>query len=76
MLEIIFIVSAVSLFLFTDFEKIFITILDTVFEIIKSVLIIVFLVKQFLVKNISRFLYDIFIEPIIYILGFLNKKNN
>ena len=76
MLEIIFILSAVSLFLFTDFEKIFIVILDTVFELIKSVFIIIFLVKRFLVTNISRFLYDIFIEPIIYIFGFLNKKNN
>ncbi|AEM23415.1 hypothetical protein Bint_2821 [Brachyspira intermedia PWS/A] len=76
MLEIIFIVSAVSLFLFTDFEKIFIVILDTVFELIKSVFIIIFLAKRFLVKNISQFLYDIFIEPIIYIFGFLNKKNN
>ena len=76
MLESIVIVSAVSLFLFTDFEKIFIVILDTVFELIKSVFIIIFLVKRFLVKNISRFLYDIFIEPIIYIFGFLNKKNN
>ena len=76
MLEIIFIISAVSLFLFTDFEKIFIVILDTVFELIKSVFIIIFLVKRFLVKNISQFLYDIFIEPIIYIFGFLNKKNN
>ena len=55
MLEIIFIVSAVSLFLFTDFEKIFIVILDTVFELIKSVFIIIFLVKRFLVKNISFF---------------------
>lgn len=76
MLEIIFIISAVSLFLFTDFEKIFIVILDTVFELIKSVFIIIFLIKRFLVTNISRFLYDIFIEPIIYIFGFLNKKNN
>ncbi|KLI44798.1 hypothetical protein SZ52_00395 [Brachyspira hyodysenteriae] len=76
MLEIIFIISAVSLFLFTDFEKIFIVILDTIFELIKSVFIIIFLIKRFLVTNISRFLYDIFIEPIIYIFGFLNKKNN
>ncbi|ANN63568.1 hypothetical protein OFR29_09015 [Brachyspira hyodysenteriae] len=76
MLKIIFIASAVSLFLFTDFEKIFIVILDTVFELIKSVFIIIFLIKRFLVTNISRFLYDIFIEPIIYIFGFLNKKNN
>ena len=76
MLEIIFIVSAVSLFLFTDFEKIVLVILDTVFELIKGVFIIIFLVKRFLVKNFSRFLYDIFIEPIIYIFGFLNKKNN
>ncbi|MEI0510026.1 hypothetical protein [Brachyspira intermedia] len=76
MLEIIFIVSAVSLFLFTDFEKIFIDILDTAFGLIKGVFIIIFLVKRFLVKNISQFLYDIFIEPIIYIFGFLNKKNN
>ncbi|ASJ21531.1 hypothetical protein BHAMNSH16_07705 [Brachyspira hampsonii] len=76
MLEIIFIVSALSLFLFTDFEKFFIAILDTVFELIKSLFIIIFLVKKFLVKNIIRFLYDIFIEPIIYIFGFLNKKNN
>ncbi|MEI0447932.1 hypothetical protein R4J03_12865 [Brachyspira intermedia] len=76
MLEIIFIVSAVSLFLFTDFEKIFIDILDTSFGLIKGVFIIIFLVKRFLVKNISQFLYDIFIEPIIYIFGFLNKKNN
>ena len=74
MLEIIFIVSAVSLFLFTDFEKIFIDILDTSFGLIKGVFIIIFLVKRFLVKNISQFLYDIFIEPIIYIFGFLNKK--
>lgn len=76
MLEIIFIISAVSLFLFTDFEKIVLVILDTVFELIKGVFIIIFLVKRFLVKNFSRFLYDIFIEPIIYIFGFLNKKNN
>lgn len=76
MLEIIFIISAVSLFLFTDFEKIFIDILDTAFGLIKGVFIIIFLVKRFLVKNISQFLYDIFIEPIIYIFGFLNKKNN
>lgn len=76
MLEIIFIISAVSLFLFTDFDKILFVILDTVFEFIKGVFIIIFLVKNFLVKNFSRFLYDIFIEPIIYLFSILCRKNN
>ena len=76
MLKIIFIILAISLFLFTDFEDILFIILDTVFEFIKGLFIIIFLIKKFLVKNISRFFYDIFIEPIIYIFGILSRKNN
>ncbi|WP_297295610.1 hypothetical protein [uncultured Brachyspira sp.] len=74
MFENILIVLVLILFLCTDFDELLFNILSNIFDLIKAAILFILFLKRVIVGTFCNFLYDILVEPIIYIFGIIKNS--